>query len=80
MRGLIEHERQQRTRHYLKSAAECTSRAIVSLELSDESVRSVSQARQLEGVRLSKTVSVNSILFKYKYIMIKQFIYTKHYI
>ena len=50
MRGLIEHEKQQRTRHYLKTAAECTSRAIVSLELSDEPVKTVKQARQLEGV------------------------------
>ena len=50
MRGLIEHEKQQRTRHYLKSAAECTSRAVVSLELSEEPVKTVKQARQLEGV------------------------------
>ena len=50
MRGLIEHEKQQRMRHYLKTAAECTSRAIVSLELSDEPVKTVKQSRQLEGV------------------------------
>lgn len=50
MRGLINHERDQRCHSYLKSAAECTSRAIVSLELSDEPVRSVKQARRLAGV------------------------------
>ena len=70
MRGLIEHERQQRTRHYLKSAAECTSRAIVSLELSDEPVRSVSQARQLEGVRLNKTVY--SYVLKFRTLIVWQ--------
>ncbi|XP_045190631.2 uncharacterized protein LOC123547523 [Mercenaria mercenaria] len=50
MRGLINHERDQRCHHYLKSAAECTSRAVVSLELADEPIRSVKQARRLEGI------------------------------
>ncbi|XP_046342613.1 uncharacterized protein LOC124123459 [Haliotis rufescens] len=50
MRGLIQRERWQRTRQYLKSAAECTSRAIVSLELADKPIKSVSQAKALEGI------------------------------
>ncbi|KAK3095641.1 hypothetical protein FSP39_017049 [Pinctada imbricata] len=50
MRGLISHERFQRSRHYLKSAAECTSRAIVSLELSESAVKSPRQAEKLEGI------------------------------
>ncbi|XP_046551414.1 LOW QUALITY PROTEIN: uncharacterized protein LOC124261131 [Haliotis rubra] len=50
MRGLIQRERWQRTRQYLKSAAECTSRAIVSLELADSPIKSVSQAKTLEGI------------------------------
>ena len=52
MRGLVKHEEDQRRHHYLKSAAECTSRAVVSLELADEPVKSVKQARRLEGVSL----------------------------
>ncbi|XP_052773176.1 uncharacterized protein LOC128212005 [Mya arenaria] len=50
IRGLIDHERSQRCRTYLKSAAEWTSRAIVSLELAVEPVKSVQQARCLEGI------------------------------
>lgn len=60
MRGLINHERDQRRHNYLKSAAECTSRAIVSLELSDEPVRSVKQARRLEGVGQSQVTVLSS--------------------
>lgn len=54
LRGLIDHERSQRSRHYLKSAAECTSRAIVSLELADNPITSVAEARKLEGVGKKK--------------------------
>ncbi|KAL5021381.1 hypothetical protein ScPMuIL_000536 [Solemya velum] len=50
IRGLVQQEKWQRTRHYLKSAAECTSRAIVSLELSEKPVRTVKQGRSLEGI------------------------------
>ena len=53
MRGLIEHEGRQRARHYLTSAAEWTSRAIVSLELADTPVKSVKQAKKLEGVGIN---------------------------
>ncbi|XP_019626309.1 PREDICTED: uncharacterized protein LOC109471439 [Branchiostoma belcheri] len=50
IRGLIHHERNQRRAHYLKSAAEWTSRAIVSLELEEKPVKSVKQATKLEGI------------------------------
>lgn len=48
LRGLIQYEEWQRTRHYLKSAAECTSRAIVSLELSPQPIRTPRHAQQLK--------------------------------
>ncbi|XP_021363949.1 uncharacterized protein LOC110457159 isoform X2 [Mizuhopecten yessoensis] len=50
MRGLIQQEIKQRRVHYLKSAAECTSRAIVSLELSEDPIKSVHQAEKLQGI------------------------------
>ncbi|KAL8562747.1 hypothetical protein ACOMHN_022622 [Nucella lapillus] len=50
MRGLQAHERMQRGKHYLKSAAECTSKAIVSLELSEKNVNTTKQAVRLEGI------------------------------
>ncbi|XP_061189749.1 uncharacterized protein LOC133197644 [Saccostrea echinata] len=50
LRGLIQYEGWQRTRHYLKSAAECTSRAIVSLELSPQPIKSPRQAQKLESI------------------------------
>ncbi|XP_078667926.1 uncharacterized protein LOC144909692 [Branchiostoma floridae x Branchiostoma belcheri] len=50
IRGLIHHERNQRRAHYLKSAAEWTSRAVVSLELEEKPVKSVKQATKLEGI------------------------------
>ncbi|XP_074641070.1 uncharacterized protein LOC141898842 [Tubulanus polymorphus] len=50
IRGLIPLESFQRSRHYFKSAAECTSRAIVSLDLCDIPLKSVKQATQLEGI------------------------------
>lgn len=50
MRGLQAHERMQRGKHYLKSAAECTSKAIVSLELSEKNINTAKQAMQLLAV------------------------------
>ncbi|XP_062571331.1 uncharacterized protein LOC134233385 [Saccostrea cucullata] len=50
LRGLIQYEGWQRTRHYLKSAAECTSRAIVSLELSPQPIKSPRQAQKLQNI------------------------------
>ncbi|XP_013403533.1 uncharacterized protein LOC106168870 [Lingula anatina] len=50
IRGLIEYEGYQRNCVYLKSAAEWTSKAIISLELSQEPVKSVNQAAKLEGI------------------------------
>ncbi|XP_070541485.1 uncharacterized protein [Ptychodera flava] len=50
VRGLIRHERDQRRHHFLKQAAEWTSKAIVSLSLADVPIRSVKQAQKLEGV------------------------------
>ena len=50
MRGLLAHERMQRGKHYLKSAAECTSKAVVSLELSDKNVNTAKQALRLQAV------------------------------
>ncbi|XP_076461826.1 uncharacterized protein LOC143294275 [Babylonia areolata] len=40
----------QRGKHYLKSAAECTSKAIVSLELSDKNINTAKQAIRLESI------------------------------
>lgn len=50
VRGLQAHERMQRGKHYLKSAAECTSKAIVSLELSDKNINTAKQAVRLQAV------------------------------
>nr|XP_006813158.1 PREDICTED: uncharacterized protein LOC102804073 [Saccoglossus kowalevskii] len=50
IRGLIRHERDQRRQHYLKQAAEWTSKAIVSLSLTDAPIRSIKQAQKLEGI------------------------------
>lgn len=50
IRGLIALEKFQRTRHYLKSAAECTSKAVVSLDLCEHPIKSIKQAGTLEGV------------------------------
>lgn len=50
IRGLLHHEAKQRRVHYLKSAAECTSRAIVSLELCEHPIKSVHQAEKLQGI------------------------------
>ena len=52
MRGLIETETHQRKFHYLKSAAECTSKAIVSLETHEHPIKSLKQAQALEGVNI----------------------------
>lgn len=46
----------QRTKHWLKSSAECTSRAIVSLELCERPVKSTKQAEKLEGVCMFNTL------------------------
>lgn len=61
MRGLIDHEGKQRSRHYLKSAAECTSRAIVSLELAEHEISSVQAARKLDGVGMFCEVTVTGV-------------------
>ncbi|CAG2231294.1 unnamed protein product [Mytilus edulis] len=50
IRGLQRQEVYQRTKHWLKSSAECTSRAIVSLELCERPVKSTKQAEKLEGI------------------------------
>ncbi|XP_057306465.1 uncharacterized protein LOC130644757 isoform X2 [Hydractinia symbiolongicarpus] len=50
IRGLIGYEKYQRKFNYLKSAAEWTSRAIVSLDLADSEIRSVKQAEKLEAI------------------------------
>ncbi|CAC5425947.1 unnamed protein product [Mytilus coruscus] len=50
IRGLQRQEVYQKTKHWLKSSAECTSRAIVSLELYDRPVKSTKQAEKLEGI------------------------------
>ena len=50
MCGLIDHEGKQRSRHYLKSAAECTSKAVVSLELAEQLIFTEKDAKKLEGV------------------------------
>ncbi|KXJ14619.1 Crossover junction endonuclease MUS81 [Exaiptasia diaphana] len=50
IRGLIKHEHQQRRHQFLKQAAEWTSKAIVSLSLASEPIRSAKQATMLEGV------------------------------
>lgn len=50
IRGLIGYEKDQRKFNYLKSAAEWTSRAIVSLDLADGEIRSVKQAEKLEAI------------------------------
>jgi hypothetical protein len=52
IRGFLALERSQRHHHFTKSAAEWTSKAIVSLELHSEPIKSVAQATQLEGVRI----------------------------
>lgn len=63
MRGLIASEQLQRSRHYLTSAAEWTSRAIVSLDLAEKPVKSIKQASQLEGVRTKFPSSYKRKLF-----------------
>ena len=50
IRGLLHHERYQRTKSWLKSSSEWTSRAIVSLDLSDHPIKSIKQASKLEAV------------------------------
>ncbi|CAH1783419.1 unnamed protein product, partial [Owenia fusiformis] len=50
IRSLISLEHWQRQRQYLKQAADWTSKAIVSLDLHGESVKSIKQASQLEGI------------------------------
>ena len=50
IRGLVAYEHYQRRHAYLKCAAEWTSKAIVSLELTSTPIKSVKQAMQLEGV------------------------------
>ncbi|KAK3723803.1 hypothetical protein QZH41_019476 [Actinostola sp. cb2023] len=50
IRGLIKHEHQQRRHQFLKQAAEWTSKAIVSLTITPDPIRSAKQATQLEGV------------------------------
>ena len=50
MRGLIEYEKWQRKKHYLKASAEWTSKAIVSLELSEKPIKNATQATKLDGV------------------------------
>ncbi|XP_041369650.1 uncharacterized protein LOC121383623 [Gigantopelta aegis] len=67
IRGLINYEKWQRSRHYLKSAAEWTSRAIVSLELTLHHIKTVHQAMRLEGIGRGLGDKLKDIISKQQY-------------